>query len=143
MYLIGIFLFSGIVSASLIIVKRLEEKRQKTFPLLNLISRGDIRIRELSHDATHWYAEFKEWSEHFFRKQVPMHFRSFVNKLKSYIQNRTKKHINSLRASKLLKKSDGLPEFFERISSTDKGRGEINDPYIDEEGGQNKEGELE
>ncbi|MFH1472998.1 MAG: hypothetical protein ABIF06_01110 [bacterium] len=134
MYLTGIFLFSGIISATLIIAKRLEEKRKKTFPLLAIISKGDKRIRELSHEATHWYAEFKEKAEHFLKKQLPMHSRSFVNRSNTYVKERMDKHLNNLRASKLLKKPDGLSEYFKNVSSIEKGNGEINDTYLDEEG---------
>ena len=60
-----------------------------------------------------------------------MHSKNSSNKLLSYLAEKKEKYINNMRDSRLLKKSDGISEFFKNMSSIEKGNGEIHDTYED------------
>ena len=72
-----------------------------------------------------------------------MQSRSLINRSNTYVKDKVEQHLDNLRATRLLKKSDGLSEFFKGMASVEKGNGEINDIFPDHGGGQNKEGEVE
>lgn len=101
------------------------EKTKKNFLILSLISRGDIRARELSHDVAHLYSEFRGWLEFFVKKQLPLRTKSTLNKSQVFIKEQSDKYLELIRDSKLLRKSDGISEFFKNVSSVEKGNGEI------------------
>lgn len=125
MFLITVFLVSGVALILLVGAKYLEERRQKPFLILNLISKGNLHVRDLSHKATHDYAEFREWAEFFAKKQLPLHSKNLLNKSQTLVQEKSAKYLELIRDSKLLKKPDGISEFFKTISSVEKGGGEI------------------
>lgn len=129
---IAIFILSGTIIVLLPVAKRLEEKRKKPFFVLDAISRGDIHIRELYHKTIRLYSEWKEKVLFFLKKQMPMHSRNFLNKLLFFLKEKKGQYINNMRDSRLLKKPDGISEFFKSISDVEKGNGEINDVYKDD-----------
>ena len=131
MFLTVIFLISGVALTILIGAKYLEERRNKTFLILELISKGDLHVRDFSHKAAHNYAEFREWAEFFVKKQLPLHSKSLLNKSHTLVQDKSAKYLELIRDSKLLKKSDGISEFFKTIGDVEKGNGEI-DGYSEE-----------
>src|SRR3989338_3465383 len=131
MITISIFAISGLAISILIIAKKVEQKRRKPFFILNLISKGNIHIRKLIHRVVHYYSEGKEKVIFFFKRRIPMHSKNSSNKLLSCLAEKKEKYINNMRDSRLLKKSDGISEFFKNMSSIENGNGEIHDTYED------------
>lgn len=138
MITISIFTISGLSIIMLLTAKKLEEKRQKPFFISNAISRGDIYIREFYHRAVRFYSEGKEKASFFFKRQIPIHSKNSLNKLLSLLREKRGQYIGNMRDSRLLKKSDGISEFFKNMSNVEKGNGEINDVYEDNSQGDKK-----
>jgi hypothetical protein len=130
MTVVTIFGLSGLGIIILIGGKMFGERRRKPLFPLNAISKGDTYIRALYHRLVHLYSVGKEKTLFFFRR-VPIHSRNSFNKLVSYIKEKRNQYSNNMRHSRLLKKSDGISEFFKNISNTKKEKGEINDTYED------------
>ncbi|MDP3875245.1 MAG: hypothetical protein Q8Q22_01880, partial [bacterium] len=129
MIITSFFAISGVSIILLIAAKRLEEKRKKTFFISNAISKGDTRIREFYHKIVRFYSEGKERILFFFKKQIPIHSRNSLNKLLTFLKKKKEQYVVSMRDSRLLKKSDGISEFFKNMSDIEKGNGEIHDVY--------------
>src|SRR3989344_1041544 len=123
----ALFTLSGIGIVTITMAKRFEEKRKKPFFLLSAISKGDERVRELHHQAVHWYSIGKEKIAFFVKKQLPMRSRNSFNKLVTFLEENAEKYFGNIRDSRLLKKSDGISEFFKNMSAVEKGSGEINE----------------
>ncbi|MEK7227396.1 MAG: hypothetical protein AAB641_00705 [Patescibacteria group bacterium] len=121
------FIFSGIALATLTLTKRVEERRKTGVFLLKLISKGDERVRELHHKSLHLYSTGKEKTAFFVKKQLPMRSKNSLHKLYAKLSEQTKKYMGDIRDSRLLKKSDGISEFFKNMSSIEKGKGEIHE----------------
>lgn len=145
-----IFTISGLGIIVLTTTKILEQKRKKQLFISNAISRGDTHARKLYHTAVHLYSEGKEKTLLFFQKKIRMHLRNSLNKLISFLKEKKGQYINNMRNSKLLKKPDGISEFFKNMSNVEKGNGEIHDVCENTRqddsvglGSQNKEKELE
>jgi len=138
---VTIFVISGLGIVVLTATKIFEQKRKKQLFISNAISRGDAHARRLYHTAVHLYSESKEKTLFFFQKKVRMHSRNSLNKLLSFLKEKREQYVNNTRNSRLLKKSDGISEFFKNMSNVEKGNGEIHD--VCENGSQNKEKELE
>ncbi|MBI2065794.1 MAG: hypothetical protein HYT68_01865 [Candidatus Zambryskibacteria bacterium] len=130
------FIISGIAIVVLVGAKKMEEKRNKPLFVFNIISKGDKHVRELYHKMVNMYSEGKEKILFFFKKQVPIQSKNLLNKSVSFLKEKRAQYINNMRGSKLLKKSDGISEFFKNMSNIEKGNGEINDVY--EDGSQDK-----
>ncbi len=125
----SLFVISGVAIASITLAKRFEEQRRKSpmTLILNAISKGDERFRDYHHKALHTYSIGKDKVIIIVTKQLPMRAKSLANKTLSYTQDKLKTHVNNMRDAKLLKKSDGISEFFKSISEIEKGGGEINE----------------
>lgn len=116
-----IFYFSGAVIVLLLSAKVWECKRERPLSFLSIISRGDARFRQFSHDATHTYSEWKERGAFLIKKQLPLRTRNIVNKSKVYVDKKTKKYLGDIRNTRLLHpKKDGISEFFKNISNAEK-----------------------
>lgn len=126
-----IFGVSGLAIVLLIATKRLELKNKQDFFILDIISKGNIYIRELYHRVIYFYSEGKERTLFFAHKQVPVYCRKCFNKLLAFIEKKRKQYVVSMRDSRLLKKPDGISEFFKNMSNIEKGNGEIHDVYED------------
>jgi len=137
MTLIVIFIISGLAIILLITVKGLEAKRRKLFFITRAISKGDIYTREIYHKVVRLYYEGKEGVIFFFKKRIPIHTRNTLNKIIFFLEEKRRKYADNMRDSKLLKKQDGMSEFFKNMSDVEKGNGEIHDVY--EQGSQNTE----
>ncbi len=131
MTLIVIFIISGLVIITLIAVKGWEAKRRKPFFITRAISKGDIYTREIYHKAIHFYYEDKEKAIFFLKKRIPIHTRNTLNKMISFLEEKRRMYADNMRDSRLLKKSDGISEFFKNMSDVEKGNGEIHDVYED------------
>lgn len=140
MITISIFVISGLFIIALIATKKWEERRDGSFFILRAISRGDTHIRELHHSTAHLYANGKEKLIFFCNRQIPIHSKNLFNKLNSFLGEKRDQFANNMRDSRLLKKSDGISEFFKNISDVEKGNGQIHDIY--EEGSQIAEEEV-
>jgi len=138
---IVIFTISGMIVFLLPLAKRLESKQGKSFLIFRLISKGDFYVREIYHWMMHLYFEGKERSSFLIKRQIPLHSKNFSNKLTVYLREKRIQYFNNMRDSRLLKKSDGISEFFKNMSNLEKGNGEINDVYYD--GSQNSKKELD
>ncbi|MDO8471494.1 MAG: hypothetical protein Q7S49_02715 [bacterium] len=123
----SIFTISGLSIITLVVAKKLEEKRKKPFFILNVISKSDTHIRELYHKAVRLYSEGKEKSSFLFKRQIPIHSKNYFNKLLSFLKEKREQYVVKMRDSRLLKKSDGISEFFKNMSEIEKGNGEIHD----------------
>jgi len=124
---IAIFSISGLAIVSLMVAKKWGEKRRKRFLILDIISKGDIRIRRFYHLTIHFYSEGREYFLFFLKKQISMHSRNSLNKLLAFLRKKRERYVESMRDSRLLKKSDGISEFFKNMSNIEKGNGEIHD----------------
>ena len=102
--------------ASIIGAKVWEDKYKRKSFILKLVSIGDERVRLLSNEVAHVYAELKADAEFFINKQAPLHVKNFVNKTNLVIKERMEKHIGDIRGSRFLKKSDGISEFLKSLS---------------------------
>ena len=131
MIVVSIFTISGLVMVLLLVAKKLEEKRRRPFFILKAISKGDIHIREFYHHAVRLYSEGKEKALFFFKRRIPIHSRNSLNKLLSFLREKREQYVGNMRNSRLLKKSDGISEFFKNMSNIEKGNGEIHDTYED------------
>lgn len=129
MFAFSLFFFSGAVLVTLTVAKRLEEKKRRSNVVLRAVSTGDERMRRLHHEALHAYSDGKDKFSFWFKKQLPLKAKSLANKSLSYLHSTATKHFGDIRNSRLLKKSDGLSEFFKNISEIEKGGGEINEVY--------------
>ena len=136
-----IFATSGVAMVMLMAAKSLEERRRKPFFVLNTISRNNVHIRTLHRKALSLYAEGKEKIHFKLNKQLPLRLRNFSNKLASYIREKQKQYANNMRDSRLLKRSDGISEFFKSLSDVERESGEINDVYGD--GSQERQKEVD
>lgn len=126
MILIIIFIISGAGLILLMTAKRLEQRGTTLF-ILGAISLGDARARRLYHESIRSYSETKEKLLFLVEKQLPLRAKNLWNKSTTYLKDRVEKSLGDIRGSRLLKKSDGLSEFFKNISDIEKGKGEIND----------------
>ncbi len=120
------FLISGVIVGILLTLKVIEIRTGKSVMILDLISKGDHRLRELSHVSAHKYSELKEDTHFFVTKQLPFRTKNWINKMQIILKDRTEDHIGNIRNSRFLKKKDGISEFLKNVSETEKG-GEIND----------------
>ena len=127
-----IFAVSGLAIVVLLVAKKWGERRRRPIFLMRAISKGDIRAREFSHGVVHIYSQGKERLSLLFKKRVPMYSKNSLNKSISFIKNKRDRYIERLRDSRLLKKSDGISEFFKNMSDIEKGNGEIHDIYEDD-----------
>lgn len=138
-----IFILSGAALVTLTLTKRIEERRKTGVFLLKLISRGDESVRKLHHKSLHFYSVGKDKVVFFVKKRLPMHSRNSLNKFITKLGEQAEKYMGDIRDSRLLKKSDGISEFFKNMSTVEKGMGEINDPYQSRETELNPVKELE
>jgi hypothetical protein len=128
-----IFLVSGVVVAMLVSAKHIEMRTRRPLILLSLISKGDTQVRELSQYTTHTYSELKDKTAFFIEKQLPLHSKNLYNKSKVYLRDEFQARIGDIRGSRLLKKPDGISEFFRNMAEIEKGGGEINDTAFEAE----------
>jgi len=133
MVLVTIFAISGVALVTITTAKRLELKRQKTPKILNLIARGDTYVRDLNHRVFDYYFGSKDGLDFFFKKWVPVQTKLSFNKTVNKLKDQVGEYVNDMRDAKLLKKSDGISEFFKNIKEIEKGQGEINDIFTPEE----------
>ncbi len=129
MFTFTLFVISGAIILTLTLSKRIEEKEKRTPIILRAISKGDESVRSLHHEALHQYTHGKDKFAFWFKKQLPLKLKGFWNRVKIYTRERSNEYMRDMRSSKLLKKSDGISEFFKSISEIEKGTGEINESW--------------
>jgi|GEM_PF-1151259 len=123
----ALFFISGMAILSILLAKRHELRYKQTIFVLRLISRGDELVRKLHHRSIAFYSESKTKAEVLFKKQLPLRVRAGFNKTLSLIEEKSSLYLKRVRDSHLIKRSDGISEFFKSISEIEKGAGEIND----------------
>lgn len=142
MFNIIAFAVSGTAVLVFLLTKVIEKRSEKTFFLSRWISNGDTHMRQLSHYLTHLYSNFKERSEFFFRKQVPMHTKKTWYKFSTFIEETVSENLVKMRGIRVMgSKQQDISEFFKSISDSEKTNGEIN--HVFEEGSQIEEKEVE
>ena len=124
-----LFAISGAALVTITISKRIEEKKKRTVLILRAISQGDERLRELRYKALQAYSLGKERLYFVATKQAPLKAKSFWNRFAAYMREVGKRYAGDIRNSKLLRRSDGISEFFKSISEIEKGNGEIDKPF--------------
>lgn len=122
MIVLSLFFISGLAIILLLV---------RPFFISNAISKSDKRARELYHQTVHFYSVGRERALFLLKNRVPMHSRNSRNKLLSFIREKRKQYIINMRDSRLLKKPDGISEFFKNMSNIEKGNGEIHDVLED------------
>lgn len=127
MFTFSIFIFSGVIIASLTIAKRMEEKKRRSPIVLRAVSHGDESVRQMHHKLLHQYSRIKDKSAFWVKKQIPLKMKSLVNKLQTYAKEKGEAYLGNVRGSRLLQRSGGISEFFKNISEIEKGAGEINE----------------
>ena len=132
---IALFAISGTALVTLLVAKKFDEKRTKPLFIFRWICRGDERIRDYHHKALRLYSEGKERVSFIATKQFKLHSKNTLNKLVTYLKEKREQYENNIRDSRLLKKSDGISEFFRSISDVEKGNGAIDETL--EDGSQN------
>ena len=131
MTFIAIFSLSGLAIVLLLITKKREEKYKKDFLILTLISKGNIHIRQIYHRVVRLYSEGKEQISFLIHKQLPIYYKKSLNRSVIFLKKKREQYVVSMRDSRLLKKPDGISEFFKNMSNIEKGNGEIHDVYED------------
>lgn len=122
----SLFALSGMTLATLIVAKRIENRSGKRFFLLRAISKGDAHVRDLYQRSLNFYSEGKDKSLFFFKKQLPLKVKRGLTKAQTLIQEKVESRFGNVRNSRLLKRQEGISEFFKNISEVEKGAGEIN-----------------
>ncbi len=123
----SLFIFSGAAIATLTLAKRREEKRKQPVLILRAISRGDERVRGYHHWALDWYTLGKDQAGFWFKKQLTLKAKSLWNRFISWNKGMVSQYMGDMRDARLLKRSEGISEFFKSISEVEKGLGEINE----------------
>lgn len=112
-----LFYLSGVIIALLLFAKKVEVERKRTFILLRAISRGDERVRELSHRSTHLYSEGKEKLIFFLTKQLPLKTKSILNRAGAQASVLSGIYMEKIRGIKRLRSTDqGISEFFRSLA---------------------------
>jgi hypothetical protein len=125
--LVYVFMISGLGILGLLVAKKIEEKRRKPLFVLAALSRSNIYVREVYQHVVHWYSDGKENFSFIVEKQIPMHTVNYKNKLISFLKEKRDEYTNNMRDTRLLRRSDGISEFFQSISNVEKVGGEIHD----------------
>ena len=128
----ALFITSGAGIITLTLAKRFEEKRRKSNFILRAVSRGDERFRDYHARALYSYTTGKERTALIVTKQLPLKTKSLWNRFAAYVSERANEYMGDMRDTKLLKRSDGISEFFKNISDIEKGSGEINESFQSE-----------
>ncbi len=123
----ALFITSGAGIITLTLAKRFEEKRRKSNFILRAVSRGDERFRDYHARALYSYTTGKERTALIITKQLPLKTKSLWNRFAAYVSERANEYMGDMRDTKLLKRSDGISEFFKNISDIEKGNGELHD----------------
>ena len=113
--------------AMIIIAKRIEERKKTKVFFLKLVSEGDELCRKLHHQMVEFYSAGKERAHFMVLNQLPRYSRSSLNKALSRFEENMQKYLNRLRDSRLLKKDEGISDYFKSMSEVEKGMGEINE----------------
>ncbi len=124
---LGIFAISGITLIILTLAKRFELRKKRATFILKAISIGDERAKELQHKMLNLYAEGKDRIVFFVKKELPLKLKKFVGIVVSYLKARWESYFGNIRNSHLIRKEEGISEFFKNISEIEKGNGEIHD----------------
>jgi len=132
MLVFALFIFSGLGILSIFIAKRYELKNKQTIFVINIISKGDSLVRDWYQKSLIYYDEGKSILEIRLKKQIPLRIRALVNKLYTNLELKSKDYFERARDSRLIKKSDGISDFFKSISEIEKGAGEINETLNEE-----------
>jgi len=126
MFLEIVFVVSGLLIALLLGAKVWEEKYHRSFFLLSLISRGDERVRSLSHKSAHLYVDMKEKSKFFIEKELPLRSQALAMKVNSFIKEKYDTFLEEVRGPRFLKRNDGVSEFLKNLSEKEE-EGRIDD----------------
>lgn len=129
MFAIFTFYISGALIVALLVLKHIEITKREKPRVLEIISSKDSHLRLLHKNILLKYLDLKKDVSFFFSKQVPLYTRNKLNKLFTLMRTEMRKRVSNIRDSKLLKRSDGISEFFKNISEIEKGNGEINETY--------------
>jgi len=112
-----IFVLSGVAIVFLIVAKTWELRKHKSVWVLRMIGRADEHIREYSHSSIHKYSLYKEKSEIFIKKQLPLQAKNTVNKAEAMIRDKFEKYVGNIRNTKFLssRNKEGISEFFKNM----------------------------
>ena len=128
---IFIFAISGTAIATLIAAKSLEVKIRRPLFIFRWIMKSDKLIRDWHHKTLEFYSGGKEKVSFFFTRQIKIHSKNTFNKLVAFLKEKREQYENNMRNSKLLKKPDGISEFFKNMSDIEKGNGSIDETFED------------
>jgi hypothetical protein len=135
-----VFLISGLGIFVLIFTKMRQLSTKRDPLLLRIISLGDARIRDLSHQSAHLYADTKEELNFLIYKQLPLRARNLWNKITTIAKEKSEILVNDLRDTRLLKKNGDISEFFKAMSEKEI---EIEAAEKDLEDSQNEDNRVE
>ncbi|HEY4528411.1 MAG TPA: hypothetical protein VJJ48_01105 [Candidatus Paceibacterota bacterium] len=124
---LSLFILSGLTIALLTLAKRFELKGRKAVFLLRTISRGDDRAKDLHHKFLHFYAVGKDKLVFFLLKSLPMKLKKKALVVLAHIGEKGEKYFGNMRNSRLIRREEGLSQFFKNIGEVEKGNGEIHD----------------
>ena len=136
---IFIFAISGTAIVTLIAAKSLEARMGKPLFIFGWIMKSDKLIRHLHHKTLELYSVGKERASFFFTRQVKIHSKNTFNKLVTFLKGKRDQYENNMRNSRLLKKSDGISEFFKNMSDIEKGNGSIDETFEEHSQGAKKD----
>jgi hypothetical protein len=126
MFLEIVFAVSGLMVALLLGAKVWEGRYQRPFFLLSLISRGDERVRGLSHKSAHLYVDIKEKGKFFVEKELPLRTQAFAMKVNGFVKEKYDTFLEEIRGPRFLKRSEGVSEFLKNLSEKEE-EGRIDD----------------
>lgn len=128
---IALFAISGTAIITLVTAKMVEEKIRRPIFISKWISKSDEHIRVWHHQVLHLYSESKEKILLVINKKIKLHSKNTFNKFVTYLNEKKERYETNMRNSRLLKKSDGISEFFKSISDVEKGNGTIEETLED------------
>jgi hypothetical protein len=121
-FLEWVFGISGVALVVIFFSKLWELKRHKPVPILSLISLGDERVHKISNELSHTYTAWREKAEFFVNKQLPLYTKNYIQKTNTLIKDKVMKYTGDIRGSKLLKKREGISEYFQSLAEKREGR---------------------
>lgn len=125
-----VFILSGVALVTLTLAKRFEQKGFGRLFVLKAVSKGDERARTYYQKSLHFYSEGKHRFIFFVKKQLPVKMRMHLTKAFVWVKEKGESRFGNIRNSRLIKKADGMSEFFKTVSEIEKGVGEIQEPLL-------------
>lgn len=126
---IAIFAVSGFSIMALFAAKGIEVMRKKPLFLLKAVKKADARLHTVHHGTLHFYENWKEQAAFFMSRQAPMRIKNSWNKMETFVRERKEEYLLKMRDARIIKRREGISEFYKNLASIERGNGEINETF--------------